>query len=359
MTVTVEPARLEGYATQLERNSGSFISPLRDYCGVYCARTEGMTGLLYAARPLVELAMEGATGLFTSGERNLSRVADDLRVAAASYRAGDIAAAERVWATRPGRGAPDGYVDRNDDAHRADFRDPFAVRPPVPGRHTELARYVEEARHHVGVIDEFLARYLHFSLAEHVFPALSGDWDTLRENADAYAVLAGPDGVQAIRANLAYGMDSLSSSWDSPAATQFAFQIRERWLPALDALQRVLRMYKEGFECIAQQAENTFHTLVLLIEVLKFWVIEKVLRIVKIAGAVLGGGRAWDEIMELLTGVLKAWHQIKLLFEALRLIIDNLRESIEATLASAAVIEDLWRAPGESRLDPIRVGGAR
>jgi hypothetical protein len=359
MTVTVDPAQLDGYAAQLERNSDWFISPLRDHCGTYCARTDGMTGLLYAAQPIVRIAMEGTTGLFTSAERNLSRVASNLRAAAAGYRAGDTAAAERVWSSLPGRGAPDGYVDRSDSAHRADFCDPFAVRPPAPAEHGELTRYIEEARHHTGVIDEFLRRYLNFSLAEHVLPAISGDWDTLCENAEAYAALAGPAGVQAIRANLAYGMDSLSASWDSPAATQFAFQIRERWLPALDALQHVLQMHEECFEAIAQQAENTFQTLVLLIEVLKFWVIEKVLRIVKIAGAVLGGGRVWDEIMELFTGLLKVWHQIKLLFEELRLILENLRESIEAVLAAARVIEDMWLAPGENRLDPLRVGAAR
>lgn len=358
MTVRVDPAQLEGYAAQLERNSELFINPLRGHCTAHCARTDGMTGLLFLARASVWFARDTATGLFTSGERNLFQVATNLRAAAASYRAGDIAAAERIWLKLPRLPAPEGYVDADDSRHQADFRDPFAVRPEVPAQRAEFAHYIEEARHHVGVIDDFLRRYLHFSLAEQVFPVIAGDWDTLRENADGYAALAGADGVQAIRSNLAYGMDSLSASWDSAAGRQFAYQIRDRWLPALDALEHLLLLYQETFEATAQQSEIMFHSLVLLVEVLKFWVIEKVLRIIKIAGAIVGAGRVWDEIMQLFAGVLKAWHQIKMLFEVVRLTFEGVHETIQAAGAAATVIEDIWLAPRENRLNPLRAGVA-
>lgn len=356
MTVTVDPAQLRGYAVQLERNSEFFISPLRRYCTIECARTDGLTGLLALSRPSVSLASHTTADLFTSGERNLYQVATNLRAAAASYQAGDAAAAERIWLRLPRLRAPRGYVDLDDDRHPGDFRDPFAVRPPSPPERTELADYVKEARHHLDIIDDFLSRYLHFSLAERVLPVIVGDWDTLRENADAYAALAGTDGVQAIRTNLAYGMDSLSASWDAPAATEFAFQIRGRWLPALDALQHLLCLHKEAFEVMAQQAETMFEALVLAIEVLKFWVVEKVLRIARIVGAVLGAGRVWDEIVELFSGVLKAWHEITMLFEVIRLTFEGVHESLQAAGAAASVIEDLWLAPGENRLDPVRIG---
>jgi len=356
VSIRVDPAQLDGYAVQLERNSGYFITPLRSYCATHCTRTDGMTGLLAPARAMISLAHDATSTLFTSGERNLFQVASNLRVAAATYRAGDAAAAERIWLTTPRRPAPEGYVDPNRDGHPGDFRDPFVPQPAAPAERHEFTRAVEEVRHHLSEIDDLLIRYARFSLAEQVLPWISGDWDTLRENADAYAALAGPDGVQAIRINLAYGMDSLSASWESAAATQFAFQIRERWLPALDALQHVLEVHEEAFEHVAQQAEIMFHTLALLVEVLKFWVIEKVLRIIKIVGSVLRAGQVWDETMDLITGVLKAWHQITMLFKVLRLVIEGALEAVQAAGALATGIEETWLAPGGNRLDPVRVG---
>src|SRR5690606_36912025 len=122
--------------------------------------------------------------------------------------------------------------------------------------------------------------------------------------------------------------------WDSPAATQFAFQIRERWLPALETLQHFLQVHEEAFEHLAQQAEIMFHTLVLLLEVLKFWVIEKVLRLTRIIGSVLGGGRA---------------------LEVVRMRIACAFQSLQAAGALSPAVEGTWLA-AENRLDPVRVG---
>jgi hypothetical protein len=151
-------------------------------------------------------------------------------------------------------------------------------------------------------------------------------------------------------------MDSLSPSWDSEAATEFAFTIRDRWLPAVDTLAHFLELQKEAFECMAQESENTLHALVLLVEVLKMWVIEKVLRIVKLAGSLIGAGSVWKEIMELVTHVVKIWHLITTLFEALRLTFEGVLEAVQLAGAEATAIEELWLAPGGNRLDPITVG---
>lgn len=356
MTVSVDPAQLDGYAAQLERNSEWFVSPLRAYCAAYCGRLEGMTGLLYPARMSVSLARDTTTDLLSSAERNLFQVATNLRAAATNYRAGDLVAAERIWLRLPGRAAPEGYAEVDNERHPGDFRDPFVPRPAPPSRHAEVAEHIARARQQIGIIDEMLQRHVRFSLAEQVMPWLSGDWDTLREDADGYAALAGPDGVQAIRDNLRFGMDSLSASWDSPAATQFAFQIRDRWLPAIDALQHIMQLHKETFEQVAQQAEVTFHLVVLALEALKLLVVEKTLRIVRIAATALRGGRVWDEVMELVQGVWKTVGQIGTLFELLRLTAEAAHETVQAAGAAATVIEDTWLAPHEPRLDPIRVG---
>lgn len=354
MSVKVDPAQLYGYASQLERNGDFLVAPLREYCGAQCGRTDG-GGLVALGRPIVDLTVDVTTDLLSSGQRNLFQVAVNLRAAADRYRAGDLAAAERIWLVLPRRSAPEGYLDRNDDRHPGDYRDPFAPRPAPPPEHAEFDGSIEEARHHIGVIDDMLERYVHFSLAEQVLPWISGDWGTLRENADGYAALAGADGVQALRHNLGYGLDSLSASWDSPAATQFAFLIRDRWLPALDALQHVFEMFEEAFEAVAQNVEMLFKTLVLAVEVLKFWVVEKVLRIMKIIGSVLKAGKVWDEIMDLLRHVVHFWHEIKMLFELIRLMFKSVHEWVQFAGAQAKVIEETWLAP-EDRLNPITVG---
>ena len=345
MTITVDPGQLDGYADQLERNSGH-LGGLASYCAAHCGPAGGMTGLLAAARPAVELARDSTADLLASAERRLLQVATNLRAAAHGYRSGDAAAAERIWLVLPRRAAPQGHLDRDDDRHAGDYRDPFVATPAVPAARHEVGAAAEEARHRIGVVDEWLARYTHVTLGEHVLPWLAGDWDALRAAADGYAGLAGPDGLPAIRANLGYGLDSLSSGWDSPAATQFAYTIRDRWLPALDTMRRLVELHREALECLAQQSENTLHAVVLAIEALEFWVVEKVLRSIMLA--VPGG--LWAEIgME----VMKTWHTITALFEALRLAFAAVREAAQLAGAEATMLED---GLAGGRLDPITVG---
>ena len=356
MSITVDPAQLEGYATQIERNAELFRSPFRAYCMAHCGHTDGMTGLLALARPAVALARDSSARLFDSGERELFQVAVNLRAASTAYRVGDADAAERIWLTVPRDHAPQGYVEGDDARHPADFRDPFvpALTPPRP--RDEMAEAVVEARQHLGVIDNWLDRFAHFTLSADVLPQIVGDWGTLRVNADGYAALAGREGVQVLRANLAYGMDSLSASWDSAAATQFAYTIRDRWLPAVDALQHFLQMHSEAFEWLAQEAETTLTAIVLALDFLKFWIVEKALRILRLAGSLLGLGAVWVEIVELVSGVLTVWHEVTALFELLKLAFQGTVRRVEFAAAEVRVIDDLWLAPGGNRFDPLTVG---
>ncbi|HET6212051.1 MAG TPA: type VII secretion target [Micromonosporaceae bacterium] len=347
----VDPEQLRGYADQLDRNADYCTMPLARYCTVVCGRTDGLTGLLGAVRPATELARDGTVGLFTSAGHNLRVLADSLRLAAQRYQAGDAAAAERIWDVLPGRVSPDAAFP--DGRHPGDFRDPFlpGLRPPEPA--FGVAQAIEEARHELGVVDEWVRRYAHISLAERVLPWLAGDWDTLRATAAGYAALAGPDGVGALRANLAYGLDSLSASWDSPAAAEFAHAIRERWLPALDALEDLLALHRDAFEWLADESEHTFRGLVLLVAAYRWWVVEKVLRIVRLGGALIGFGDAWQEIVELGAHTLHVWHQISTLFETLQMAFDGVLAALRLAGAEATAIEELWLTPG---LAPIVTG---
>jgi uncharacterized protein YukE len=356
MTVTVDPAQLDGYADQLERNAEYFLTPLRSYCDANCAHTAGMTGLLATAKPVVDLAGDASGRLFASGERNLLQVAANLRLAAREYRDRDDAAAERLWEVLPRVHAPQGYAEKDDERHGGDFRDPFIPQLAVAPKPDSLHRMIDEARQHVGLIDEYLSRHFDWSLAGNLLPLITGDWDTLRANAHGYRALGGRLGAAVIGDNLRYGLDSLSASWDSPAATQFDYLIRERWLPAIDALRHVLAMNEEMLETIAQQAQYTFETLVVTLEVLKHWVIEKTLRIVRLVAAAVPGGHLLTEIGEFVKHVYTVWHEIKMLLRLLTLAIGGVVQDAQTLAAEVAVATDLWRIDGENRLAPIMVG---
>src|SRR5689334_2583861 len=258
MTVHVNPDELDRYAVLVERNAGYFADPFRSYCVAHCVHTDGMTGMLAAVRPAVEQAGTTMSGLFGSGERNLYQVAVNLRAAATAYRAHDEAAAERVWLVLPRAHPPAGYAERDDAHHPGDYADVFRPRVPVVAKGDTVGRLVEEARQTLGVVEEWSVRYGHVSVAALLDEYLAGDWDTLRQNAVGYAALATRDGVPTIGENLRHGMDSLSTSWDGPAATEFDFTIRGRWVPAIEAVQHLLELHHEAFEQLAGVAQRTY-----------------------------------------------------------------------------------------------------
>jgi hypothetical protein len=355
MSITVEPDQLDAYAGQLERNSGYFIDPLRAYCTANCAHTEGMDGLLAAARPVVDLAHDTTTGLFTAGERNLFQVAVNLRAAADEYRARDEAAAEKVWLIGPRRHAPAGYTAHDDARHPGDYGDVFVPRPVAPAVPDTIRHTVERARHTLGEIEEWTQRWAHVSVAETLAEYLTGDWDTLRRNAAGYAALAAPDGVLAIRENLRHGMDSLSGSWDSPAATEFDFAIRARWVPALDAVRHCLELNQQALDLLARQAEQTYEACVMALEVLRNWVVVKCLRIVTLVATVVHGADIPAEIAELVEALTRFSTEIRGLFALLRATIETVLRAVRTAGAEVAVVDDLT-APGGGRIDPVTVG---
>jgi len=185
-----------------------------------------------------------------------------------------------------------------------------------------------------------------------VLPWLSGDWTTLREDADGYARLAGPDGVRVIAQNLAYGLDSLSAGWDSPAARQFCYTVREHWLPAIEALGHVLQLHARVFEWMAQQSENALKAIVLTVEAIRLWLVERALRLATLAGSVAGLGTVWRELADLGTDVLAAWHQLETILDMTRMALRSGVDLLGALGAEATLIEDL----AAGRLAPLSAG---
>jgi uncharacterized protein YukE len=363
--VEVDPAELRRYAAQLERNATAFVAPLRDFCGKHCANTAGLTGVLYAARPLVDLAVDRSAWVLNSGEHHLARVAGDLRAAATAYETQDTRAAEAIWASGGRPRPPDGYRPTDDGTHRGHYADVGAPDPAPPPLGNEVGVVVEELRHELAGAKR-LADQLHrvawrfgVDLPDPYDPQifadwLSGDWDAMRSLASAYGELAGRRGVLVLAANLHYGMDSLSMSWNGPAATAFDFEIRQRWLGAIVALSNAFGAVKEGFEHLAQVSEDLLRLLKLAVMSLKQSLKSLLLRAITELSIVVGGP------VGAIVGILAAAAQliadlayaVRMATEMLRMSFDSVREALDVAVAELRVVDDIWRR----RLTPIVSG---
>lgn len=309
--IKVDPAALRGYAGQLERNAEAF-GDLEKYCEKYCDDAGGLTGLLWVtAVPATNLAAELLYGLLRSARENLFDTALNLEAAATRYESSDEAAAERIWTSRPRWSAPAVQWVDNDTSHVGDFKDPTAVDPAPPAKNKDMEKKIEKTMDVISDIDRWLEKVLSFSLRGELFPWLTGDWGKVREMAAAYGTLGGGTGVLAVDGNLQYGMASLSSQWDGPAAQAFEYHVGSRWHDALAAVSDQCSAAKEGMEALAAQAEHLYLGLDSALTAFLLWVVSKVVKAVQLGLSVVGLGKAAHIIEEI-------WHGLETLIELVK-----------------------------------------
>ncbi|WP_117209570.1 type VII secretion target [Allorhizocola rhizosphaerae] len=314
--VKVEPPALRGYAKQLERNADAFDA-LKKYCEYYCDDAGGLTGLLWAtAVPAVNILAEVQYWLLPGAREHLTDTAHNLEAAATRYEQSDQEAAERIWTTRPSWSPPDEpqWV-QNDTSHVGDFSDPSAVEPPAPAPNKDMQKKIDKTLGVIDEIDRWLEKVLQISLRKELFPWLTGDWGKVREMAEAYGSLGGDRGVMAIDANLRYGMASLSSSWNGPAAQMFEYHIAGRWHEALTAEAEICKASKEGLEALAVQAEHLYTGLDAGLTAFLLWVVGRVLKAVRLLTRFRFGEAAliveeiWQAVVTLLD-LIETWAKI-------------------------------------------------
>jgi uncharacterized protein YukE len=254
--------------------------------------------------------------ILPAAREHLADTANNLEAAAAKYETTDQEAAEAIWTVRPRWETPDNLWVSNDTGHVGDFNDPAAVEPPPPAPNKDLQKDINKTLKLVDEIDGWLKKVLRFSLREDIFPWLTGDWGKVREMAEAYANLGGDKGVMAVAENLRYGMASLSSTWDGPAAQAFQYHIDGRWQDALRTESEICTASKEGLEALAVQAEHLYRGLDAALEGFLVWVIGRVLKAIRVGMLGLGLERAamilkeiWEAIL-LLLDLLATWLEI-------------------------------------------------
>jgi len=342
--VDVDPAQLDGYAAQLLRNADFFDTPLKLYCSANCNKTDDMTGVLWPAQKAVHLTHDATVGILTSGRQELGQVSFLLKQAADEYRKADSASAEKIW-TVYAKGAdkrPADWHEKDSAAHKGVFTDPFTPNPPPAKDFNDFKPAVGQAKKDLGKIQEWCQEYFHFNLAG-ILSDISGDWDTLREDASGYESLAGRAGVQPIADNLEFGMDSLSSSWNnSDAAAAFDYHIRARWIPAIEFLQHFLETQKEMFEYVAQEAKTTFDVLVVAIQEAIKWVPKKVLQILKLIKSVVLAFSAGVAIKQLVAFLLDLKGTIMNVIKILKDLVEGFCEEAEVLAKEIQVAKEMW-----------------
>jgi hypothetical protein len=198
-----------------------------------------------------------------------------------------------------------------------------------------MQKKIEKTLGMVKEIDGWLKKVLHFSLYKDVFPWLTGDWGKVREMAEAYDNLGGDKGVQAVAQNLRYGMASLSSTWDGPAAQAFEYHIDSRWQDALRTESEICKASKEGLEALAVQAEHLYLGLDSAVTAFLLWIVGRVMKAVRLASTIVGAAKVGEVLLEI-------WEGIEVLLELLKTwlkiwpqTVKNLIELAEALYAGA------------------------
>ncbi|HEX6682668.1 MAG TPA: type VII secretion target [Candidatus Limnocylindrales bacterium] len=333
--VRVDAEALRGYAKQLNRNADSFDA-LQKYCDYYCDDAGGLTGLLWAtAVPAVNALAEVQYWLLPAAREHLWDTATNLQAAAGHYEQSDQEAAERIWTVRPRWDTPENQWVQNDTAHVGDFSDPAAVEPPPPKPNKDMQKKIEKTMSVIEEIDGWLEKVLRFSLREDLFPWLTGDWGKVREMAEAYGNLGGDKGVQAVAENLRYGMASLSSTWDGPAAQAFEHHIDGRWQDALRTESEICKASKEGLEALAAQAEHLYLGLDSALTAFLLWVVGRVMKAVRLAATVLGVAKVGAVLLEIWEGIEVLIELVKTWTKIWPQTVKNLIELAEALFAGA------------------------
>lgn len=333
--VKVDPAALRGFAKQLNRNAEEF-GALRNYCDFYCDDAGGLTGLLWAtAVPAVNALAEVQYWILPAAREHLTDTATNLEAAAAKYESTDQEAAEAIWTVRPRWETPDNLWVANDTGHVGDFSDPAAVEPPPPKPNDDLQKGIDNTIKLIDEIDGWINKVLRFSLREDILPWLTGDWGKVREMAEAYDNLGGDKGVKAIAENLRYGMASLSSTWDGPAAQAFQYHIDGRWQDALRSEAEICKASKEGLEALAVQAEHLYRGLDALLNAFLVWLIGRVLAAVRAGMLLLGLERAAKILKQIWDGITVLIDAVETVFSFWPETVKNAIELAEALYAGA------------------------
>jgi hypothetical protein len=264
MGVTVDTSYLRGYADQVEKSRYGALEQLKSYTNEHCENYDGIEGTLYPARWPLEFAADQVRDAIDDASMGMGRCAKELRYCADSYDKSDEEAVEQLWAAvqRNWSEKPGDYKEK-DVSSSGGFTGGANVDLVAPTDHKDAGDAKDGVYSALGSINGLVEKLTGIDLLAKVLPLVFGDWGALRRIAEAWGELE--HGFKAVGKDLEAGMNTLSEHWDSTedgsggASRAFDFHIRERWVPAYDALGQICDTVQQACEQMAQFYEYLVH----------------------------------------------------------------------------------------------------
>lgn len=264
MGVVVDTSYLRGYADQVEANRFGALEQLKTYVREHCENFDGIEGTLYPARWPLEFAAGRLRDAIDDAVTGMGRCAKELRYCADSYDKSDEQAVERLWeAVQRNWSDEPGDYEEKDVTSSGGFTRGANVDLAAPTDHKDADDAKDGVYGLLGWVNGVVEKLTGVDLLAAVLPLVFGDWGALRRIAEAWGELE--HGFRAVGKDLEAGMNTLSEHWDSTesgsggASRAFDFHIRERWVPAYEALGQVCDTVRQACEQMAQFYEYLVH----------------------------------------------------------------------------------------------------
>ena len=267
MGFTVDTAYLRGYADQIEANRFGALEQLKSYGEEHCRNFDRIDGTFYPARLPLTFAADRLRDVLGDANFGMMRCAKELRYCADSYDKSDEHAVEELWKVLQQNWSdkPDDYTEKDVSSSGGFTAGANVDLAPPEDRH--LSEDAVNSIHTTwGWLNSLIKTLTGVDLLAKILPVVVGDWGALRRIAEAWDELE--HGFKAVGKDLDAGMNVLSEHWDSTedgkggASRAFDFHIRERWVPAYDALGQVCDTMQQVCEATAQAYELAVYQLV-------------------------------------------------------------------------------------------------
>ncbi|MDI1463711.1 hypothetical protein QEZ54_22260 [Catellatospora sp. KI3] len=337
MGVVVEPKYLRGYAAQLDDGEGAAWGSLLRYCEDHCRNTAGFDGLLSLARPVVYEMSSRVEGLVVQARRGMDDVAQRLRESADLYETADSNAAERILATRGRRQMPTGYVEQDVKSTATAFSagpDLFLPPPYDYSDTAELKTSVLKKIEHINTLVRLVSGY---DVLERLLPVIVGDSGALRRLAEAHRNME--HAIRAVKHDVESGMDLLSGHWtsdapDGGASTAFDYQIRMRWIPALEAFAQANDACQQIYEAYAAEYDYFLNSVLFLLDLYFLRIVRLLAQLRFSTSFTQRAGLIRKLVMEVINLIEEAYEQ-------LHKMVVMMIQGLEAVIALCGTVENM------------------
>ena len=138
------------------------------------------------------------------------------------------------------------------------------LRSPALDLVGDIVAIIRSQSPQVAAVDWIFKKVTGISLIDTVVTPISGDWSRIAANGEAWR--SASTAIEAMANNLTANVDTLQQHWTGAAADSFGNHVRTVWAQALHAEAGLARLVGDGFEMVADIAEQLCRETVDLLE---------------------------------------------------------------------------------------------